>query len=216
MEENVYKLPAIMENMGEPSLKAISIALGLNPVRIYSVAKTPKEGEIYDAKKYNWEAVERFCVKRLSADKGYATLEELIELSLKLDVELQSSDRRRTTGVSTKEMIVVDGRDMPARKFANFEADYAGELPHPAGVHCVLLKKDNNVYGIVHQTRGYTVLQPIGEDGEFCKETIKVLSNTMLNLQGFGINSYTAEDVANKYAAQAKAAADADANATEG
>ena len=41
-------IETLMQEKGQPSLKAIAMAFDLNPVRLYTVAKTPKEGEVYD------------------------------------------------------------------------------------------------------------------------------------------------------------------------
>ena len=49
----------IMESKGTPTLKAIAAVFDLPNQRIYSVAKQPKEGEVYDAKVYNWDAITR-------------------------------------------------------------------------------------------------------------------------------------------------------------
>ena len=49
----------IMAEKGQPTLKAIAAVLEVPAQRLYTVAKQPKEGEVYDAKVYNWGAVER-------------------------------------------------------------------------------------------------------------------------------------------------------------
>lgn len=208
--ENIYKMPEIMAQHGTPTLKAIAMVFDLNPVRLYHVAKTPKEGEIYDAKKYNWDAIERFCIKRFDPDKGINTLEDIITKALSLDQELQLSDKRRTTeaaGSSKLEQINVDGRMMPVRKFPNFDINYVPEngaaFAHPAGNHVIVLKRDSAVYGFIYQTRGFTVLRPVGQDGEFQNEVIKVISNSLLNLLGVGPTTLTAALIEEQYKAQA-------------
>ena len=50
----------------------------------------------------------------------------------------------------------------------------------------ICLRKDANVYKIVMQTLTHTVLRPINQDGEFCSEAVKVISNGMLNMRGAG------------------------------
>ena len=97
------ELEKVMENLGTPTLKAIAMVLGLQPVRLYYVAKQPKEGCVYDPKVYNWDAIMRFIEKRLNADEGLATFADVIEAALKKDEELKLVDGRRTsTGGSNK------------------------------------------------------------------------------------------------------------------
>ena len=170
----------IMETMGTPTLKAIAEVFGVPAQRIYSVAKQPKEGVVYDAKVYNWEAIERFITRRLDADKGLATLEDVIAAALVIDEELKERDGRRSgnrQGAATIQKITVDGKEIPVRKYRNFEKD-ADML--------VCLRKDANVYKIVLQTQSHTCLRPVGQDGEFCSDTVKVISNGMLNMKGTG------------------------------
>ena len=169
----------IMEAYGTPTLKAIAAVFDIPAQRLYSVAKQPKEGEVYDAKVYNWEAVERFITRRLDADKGLATLEDVIKAALAKDTEFQANDGRRSAnrGSGSKETIEVDGKQVPVRKYKNFDMD--------AGKH-ICLKKDAAVYGIVMQTLTHTVLRPVNADGTFASETVKVISNSMLNMKGVG------------------------------
>ena len=169
----------IMEAKGTPTLKAIAAVFGIPTQRIYSVAKQPKDGEVYDAKVYNWDALTRFIERRLDADKGLATLEDVIDAALLKDEEMKQSDGRRTANRSTgvKQKIEVDGQLVAVRKYTNFEMS--------AGVP-VCLRKDANVYAIVMQTLTHTVLRPINQDGSFASETVKVISNGMLNMKGAG------------------------------
>ena len=169
----------IMESKGTPTLKAIAAVFDLPNQRIYSVAKQPKEGEVYDAKVYNWDAITRFIERRLDPDKGLATLEDVIEAALVKDEEFKEADGRRTAnrGQGLNQKIEVDGQMVPVRKYKNFEA----ETGKP-----ICLRKDANVYQIVMQTLTHTVLRPINEDGSFASETVKVISNSMLNMKGAG------------------------------
>lgn len=176
----------IMEEKGQPSLKAIAAVFDLNPVRLYSVAKQPKEGVVYDAKVFNWDAIERFINRRLDADKGLATLEDVIDAALAKDVELQAADGRRKENRGSGgygEKIEVDGVMIAKRRYANFEKEN-GQM--------VTLKKDPEVYAIVLQTASHTVLRPLAEalvDGYapvFKGNDVKVISNGMLNLKGTG------------------------------
>ena len=167
----------IMEVKGTPTLKAIAEVFNVPSQRIYSVAKQPKEGEVYDAKVYNWDAIERFITRRLNDE--LPDLDAVIDAALAVDVELKERDGRRSSnrGTPVVQKITVDGKEIPVRKFKNFEMD--------EGVY-VCLRKDANVYKIVLQTLSHTCLRPVGPDGEFCSETVKVISNSMLNMKGAG------------------------------
>ena len=146
----------IMSELGTPSLKAFAGVFDLNPVRFYSVAKQPKKGVVYDAKVFNWDAIERFITRRLDADKGLATLEDVVKAALVVEEELKQSDGRRSSnrgeGSGYGEKIEVDGKMVAKRRFANFEME-SGQL--------VTLKKDPEVYAIVLQTASHTVLRPV-------------------------------------------------------
>ena len=188
MSEYTNNIEPIMETMGMPTLKAIAAVFDLNPVRLYSVAKQPKEGVVYDAKVYNWDAIERFINRRLDVDQGLATLEDVIAAALVKDEELKASDGRRSSnrgeGSAWNAKIEVEGQMIAKRRFANFEKEN-GCL--------VTLKKDAEVYAIVLQTASHTVLRPVicaekNEAGEyfFKGNDIKVISNGMLNFKGTG------------------------------
>ena len=217
MSENTNNIEQIMEQKGMPTLKAIAAVLDLNPVRLYSVAKQPKEGVVYDAKVYNWDAIERFINRRLDADQGLATLEDVINAALIKDKELKASDGRRSSnrgeGSAWNAKIEVDGQMIAKRRFANFEKEN-GCL--------VTLKKDAEVYAIVLQTASHTVLRPVicaekNEAGEyfFKGNNIKVISNGMLNFKGTGPSALEASieerfsgEYAKKLAAELQEAAD--------
>ena len=100
----------IMETKGTPTLKAIAAVFDVPTQRIYSVAKQPKEGEVYDAKVFNWDAIERFITRRLDAEKGLATIEDVIDAALVKDEELKAQDGRRSAnrGEGRNEKITVD------------------------------------------------------------------------------------------------------------
>lgn len=214
----------IMSELGTPSLKAFAAVFDLNPVRFYSVAKQPKEGVVYDAKVFNWDAIERFITRRLDVDKGLATLEDVVKAALVKDEELKANDGRRTTrgeGTGYGEKIEVDGKMVAKRRFANFEMEN-GQL--------VTLKKDAEVYAIVLQTASHTVLRPVNsaDPTDFKGNDVKVISNGMLNFKGTGPSALEAsikERFSGEYAKKladeaAKAAADAaakvPAESTEG
>ena len=51
----------------------------------------------------------------------------------------------------------------------------------------IVLKKDPNVYKMVHQTRSHTVLVPVSDtNGTVAGDLVKVITNGMLNMKGFG------------------------------
>ena len=216
MSEYTNNIEQIMEQKGHPTLKAIAAVFDLNPVRLYSVAKQPKEGVVYDAKVYNWDAIERFINRRLDADKGLATLEDVIDAALVKDEELKASDGRRSSnrgeGSAWNAKIEVDGQMIAKRRFANFEMEN-GCL--------VTLKKDAEVYAIVLQTASHTVLRPVicaeKIDGEYAFKghDVKVISNGMLNMKGTGPSALQASiderfsgEYAKKLAAELQEAAD--------
>lgn len=202
----------IMADIGMPTLKAFARVFGLNPVRLYSVAKQPKEGVVYDAKVYNWDAIERFINRRLDADKGLATLEDVVKAALVADEELKQEDGRRRSnrgeGSGYGAKIEVDGKMVAKRRFANFEMEN-GQL--------VTLKKDPEVYAIVLQTASHTVLRPVNsrDTGDFKGNDVKVISNGMLNFKGTGpsaleqsIEDRFSGEYAKQLAEEAKKAAD--------
>lgn len=216
MSEYTNNIEKVMETMGTPSLKAIAAVFDLNPVRLYSVAKQPKEGVVYDAKVFNWDAIERFITRRLDADKGLATLDAVIAAALEKDKELQANDGRRSAnrgeGSAWNAKIEVDGQMIAKRRFANFEMENG----------CmVTLKKDPEVYAIVLQTASHTVLRPLAEsvvagaEPVFKGNDIKVISNGMLNMKGTGPSALEASiqerfsgEYAKKLAAELQEAAD--------
>lgn len=171
------RIEALMADMGTPSLKAFAGVFDLNPVRFYSVAKQPKEGVVYDAKVYNWDAIERFIERRLDPEKGLATLEDVITKALEIEEELKKTDGRRRSGGAAASKIEVDGKMIPQRRYESFEM--ANNQP-------VTLKKDPEVYAIVLQTASHTVLRPINSKDltDFKGNDVKVISNGMLNFKG--------------------------------
>jgi hypothetical protein len=185
----------IMEMKGVPTLKAIAAVFDIPNQRIYTVAKQPKEGEVYDAKVYNWDAIERFVVRRLDPDKGLATLEDVIDAALVKDEEFKEADGRRSANRgSAVNKVEIDGKMVATRKYRNFEMD--------ENVF-VCLRKDANVYKIVMQTLTHTVLRPVNADGEFCSEVVKVISNGMLNMKGAGPNAIE-EAIAKRFSGEYK------------
>lgn len=174
------RIEAIMAEKGEVTLKAIAGVFNIPAVRVYSVAKQPKEGVVYDSHVYNWEAIEKFVSRRLGQEGLPATLEEVIDQALIIDAELREADGRRAAnrGYTGKKQIEVDGKMIPERRYSNHEID-ANEL--------VVLKKDPEVYKIVYQTRSHTVLVPVSDrEGTIKSNMVKVISNFMINQRGMG------------------------------
>lgn len=185
-ENSTNRIEAIMAEKGMPTLKAIAAALGLPPARIYTVAKTPKEGEIYDAKVYNWDAIEKFISRRLGHGEVPATLEDFIYEALLKDEELKEADGRRAAnrGISSVKQIEVDGKMIAARKYINHEM-YNEDGTETGNL--IVLKKDERVYKIVFQTLSHTVLVPVSDiNGTVASQDVKVISNCMLNMKGLG------------------------------
>lgn len=226
--EFTNNIERIMAEKGMPTLKAFAKVFDLNPVRLYSTAKQPKEGVVYDAKVFNWDAIERFIMRRLDADKGLATLEDVVDAALIADEELKQNDGRRRGGSGEGSgygaKIEVDGKMVAKRRFASFEKE-SGQM--------VALKKDADVYAIVLQTASHTVLRPLAEalvegaEPVFKGNDVKVISNGMLNMKGIGPSSleqavqerfsgeYAKKLAAEAAEAAAKAAAKAEAVASE-
>lgn len=185
-KNSTNSIEAIMAEKGMPTLKAIAAALGLPPARIYTVAKTPKEGEIYDAKVYNWDAIEKFISRRLGQGEVPATLEDFIYEALLKDEELKEADGRRAAnrGISSVKQIEVDGKMIAARKYINHEM-YNEDGTETGNL--IVLKKDERVYKIVFQTLSHTVLVPVSDiNGTVASQDVKVISNSMLNMKGLG------------------------------
>lgn len=103
-----------------PSLRAIAEVFDVPPQRIYSIAKQPIAGQVYDKNVYNWDAISKFIIKRIGgADDAYKTLEEVYEACIAKDEELGSADRRRgSRGAGTPKVMIDlgDGKQMPARR----------------------------------------------------------------------------------------------------
>lgn len=180
-EEYTNNIEPLMQTMGTPTLKAIAGVFELQAVRLYSVAKQPKEGVAYDPHVYNWDAIERFVTRRLDAEKGLGTLEAVIAKALEIDKVLKETDGRRGAnrgeGEAWNAKVEVDGVMVAKRRFKNFEQE-AG-LP-------VVLKQDPEVYAIVLQTATHTVMRPLNSEklDDFKGNDVKVISNGMMNMKG--------------------------------
>lgn len=179
-EIEAMEIEQIMEKKGTPTLKALAHVHDLPPVRFYTVAKQPREGQVYDPRVYNWEAIQRFIERRFDAeDAKFKSLDEVIDAALKADEELKLQDGRRggrSGGVKIETFEVeINGetKEIQKRKYPSLEQD---------AEQFVALKKDDNVYKIVYQTRTHTVLVPVDAKKQPVNDEIIVKSNLMLNL----------------------------------
>lgn len=185
--------------VARPTLKAIAAALEVPQQRIYSVAKQPKAGEVYDANVYNWDAIDRFITRRLDADKGIATHEDVIKKAIELDIEFKQKDGRKGVRATTKaDIMLSDGTTMPARK-ANLEMGQK-----------VMLRQDNTgaVYTIVYMTETHVVLQKEDMPVLACYSNWTVNQKFITDESRFG--AIKAEREAKLAEAKAKAEAEAE------
>lgn len=158
----------VMSGKPQPSLKAIADIFEVPPQRIYSVAKQPVAGEVYDARVYNWGAISKFIEKRIGKEGDkFATMEEVYEAAIAHDEELASTDRRRQSrGGSSKVMIDCgNGKQIPARRKELALGD------------TVYLKKYADTFKVVYLTETHVVLQVEGKSALTC------LSNWTFNQQ---------------------------------
>lgn len=205
-ETEALQIEALMEKMGTPTLKALAHVHDLPPVRLYTVAKQPREGQVYDPRVYNWDALQRFIERRFDAeDAPFKNLEDVIAAALKADEELKLQDGRRGgrsggTKVETFEVeINGEKKEIQKRKYPSLEKD---------AEQFVALKKDDNVYVIVYQTRTHTVLVPVDAQKNPVNDEIIVKSNLMLNLHAVPPTALEKE-VKERFDAAAKAAQEA-------
>jgi len=98
-----------------PTLKAYAQVMGINPVRVYTVAKQPREGEIYDARVFNYESVGFFFQRRLDVDMGYGNMRDLTLKAIEADKVSIKSDRRRNK-VRQDKVTLSTGSKIPMRR----------------------------------------------------------------------------------------------------
>ena len=208
-----YVLPELMEEFGTPTLKAFAELFRLRPTRLYAVAKTPKDGEDFGARNYNWEAIERFLVRRLDPDSDLHTLEDVLHAALEIDKDIRKRDKRFTgTGFySSSGNIEVDGKMIPIRRHPSFEMPTGSENPndkkypystaHPSGP-VMMLKKDNAVYRFVYQTKSCTILRSVDVYGQFNTDNLRIISNSKLNMVGLTPDRITYAAMEKAYMAQ--------------
>lgn len=156
-----------------PSIKAFALALNLPVTRLNNIAKTPVPGQMYDPSVTNWDALNEFFQKKITEGK-VESMTALLEVAKEKEEYLATAGTRHT-GVSTgANLIDVDGGKMPKRKSEKFEMGSEKES-------YICFKKDAGVYKMVYQTAGYTAIRPVGPDGNFCMELVRVVSNGTLN-----------------------------------
>lgn len=159
----------VMADKPQPTLRSIADIFGVPQQRIYSVAKQPIAGQVYDAKVYNWGAISKFIEKRIGKEGDpFQTMEEVYEAAIARDEELGSQDKRRGSrgNGSTKAVIDLgDGKSMPARR----KEVAIGDIIH--------LKRYEEAFKVVFMTDTHVVLQV--ED----KPTLNCLSNWTFNQQ---------------------------------
>ena len=156
-----------------PSLRAFASALDIPASRLHTHARKPIPGQIYDPNVINWDVVNNYLTIKLSSTGcRYASMEALVEAAKAEDEWL--SENQATRCATGANLIDVDGHKMPKRKSPVFEMGSDEES-------LLCFKHDPNVYKMVYQTIGFTVIRAVNEDGSFAKEEVRVLSNSTLN-----------------------------------
>ena len=100
----------IMYEGARPSLKQLATVLDLGVERVKNVAKKPIDGQVYDPKAINWDAVDAFVTNRLERT-GYDSLEAVYAAALEVEETV------RVAGGASKVMLDIEGSTTtPARK----------------------------------------------------------------------------------------------------
>lgn len=155
------------------TMKAFAIALEIPVTRLYSLAKKPVVGQVYDPAVTNWDAINEYIASKLAEEGSkFETMEAAVEAAVEVQKEMDERAVRHTATGSN--LIDIDGGKMPKRKSNLMEQNEAGNT-------LLAFKKDAAVYQIVYQTAGYTVIREVNEDGSFAKEEVRVLSNVTMN-----------------------------------
>lgn len=169
------------------TLKALAEVLHTSPTRLYTTAKKPVDGETYHEYEYNWDAIENFVKVRLGYNGIPDTLEQVLEEAIRITQERAVSDKRKAVnrGVRPLKTTNVDNNIIQERRFINHSM-YNAEDGTIAG-NFVVLKGDDNVYKIIHQTLSHTVLVPVDdEEGTVTSSYVKCVTNSVLNNYGMG------------------------------
>lgn len=75
------------------NLASMAKALTVGNPRVYSAARTPITGVAYDPNTYNWDALERFVLRRLDPKE---TMEDFVARVFNINEELKNSPRPST------------------------------------------------------------------------------------------------------------------------
>lgn len=159
----------VMEGKEQPTLKAIAEIFEVPAQRLYTVAKQPIAGQVYDANVYNWDAIGRFIAKRIGKEGDkFQTMEEVYEAAIAKDAELAASDKRRgPRGGGSKKVTIDmgDGKSMPGRRI---------EVAIGDKIH---LKRYEAEFEVVYLTDTHVVMQEVGTT------ILNCLSNWTFNQQ---------------------------------
>lgn len=167
---------------GEPSIRALAVALNTSPNKFYAIARQGVPGAVYDPNATNWEALTEYVSKKYGtniAAEGEApivfnnTYEYAVAVVAAMKY-LEENANVRGIGIAGANLIDVDGGKMPKRKSVTMEMGNEQQS-------YLCFKGDAAVYAMVYQTLGYTVVREIDKNGEFAKEELRVLSNSTLN-----------------------------------
>ena len=149
---------AVNPEYGMPTLKAVAAAMDIPYPRMHAVSKQPEEGMVYDRNAFNWYAISRFLTRRLDAENGFASLEEITAKAIELDAEIKSQDGRRAASVGKRTVTLSDGTQIAARKYDFKVGD------------TTTIKKDESgkVYEVVYLTVSHIVLKVVGSEELYC------------------------------------------------
>lgn len=205
-----------------PSLRAIAAVMDLQSVqRLYNVAKTPIPGETYDPKVINQSAITQFINRQLTKDREsaapmipYNTAEEVLAAAIDWDTENPATSTRRGSsagsGTSTK--------DHSKRRFSQWELSEENPAPmvilrKDPYVYVVVYQTTSHTVArpVYPGVEGYNpntlscnpdvkfenmeALQEAFNSRRlyFLGESLKVISNSVLNLKGLGPSGYLGE-----------------------
>lgn len=208
MDHNGLGIRELIEIHGQPPIAGIATVFGVSRERVYKIAKTPIRGKVFEHKEFNWEAIERFILRRLDPDIGLDTLETIIIKANALRVQ-----RSVGTGFyANKNRDIIDGKDVPPLRDHIFKMPEVllTSLPtfkacgiplehpcvHPvSGAPIVMFKGDTKVYTFVYQTRSYTILRELDKNGVFANNDLRKVSNLYMNMNGLDSGLATIAEV---------------------
>lgn len=161
----------VMGDRPQPTLKAIAEIFEVPQQRLYSIAKQPIAGQVYDARVYNWLSISKFIDKRIGHEGDlFMSMEEVYLAAIAKDEELGSTDKRRGaregSGNSKPAIDLGDGKSMPARR-----------KEVAVGDDVKLKRYEDIVFKVAFLTETHIVLQVEG------KPTLNCLSNWTFNQQ---------------------------------